>query len=118
MKNKVFTLLVVGFFVFNGCCVQYENIIPSNFAQKIFSLYEKNQHYLLIATCQDVQCFFSLVDSFGSPIVSRKYQNGVFSNTKFLPPSSKYDSFFYEIIKNPNLSIYEDNQITIKAINE
>lgn len=118
MKNRVFVLLGVGFLMFNGCVMKYKSIMLPSFEQKTFSLYEENQHYLLIASCKKTECLFSLIDSFGSPIVSRKYQNEVFSNVKFLPPNSKYDSLFYEIIKNPNLSTYKKDQTIIEPIDE
>lgn len=108
----------IGFFALGGCSMHYKDITLPSFEQKSFSLNDENQHYLLIASCKEAQCFFSLVDSFGSPIVSRKYQNGEFSNAKFLPPSSKYDSLFYEIIKNPSLPSYKKKQVTIEPINE
>lgn len=117
-KKNLFSLMSLSFFVLIGCAGYHTVEHPMNFPQKTFAFYEGEQKLILNAICQESRCFFSLVDSLGAPIVSRIYQDGHFSNTKFLPPNSKYDNLFFQIIQNPRLQSYRYNNLSAELICE
>lgn len=89
------------------------------FSQRVFSLTSNNQTTLLYVNSQVVDLpsdnspspksthsksqkivyYFALFSSLGTPILSKKLENGRFSTTKFLPPNKQYDKVFVKLLE-------------------
>lgn len=104
--------------MFAGCVKQYPIYQDIFLAQTTYKWQEGDSSFLLSVQCSHSECMFALLDLMGAPVVSRQYKNGEFSNTKFLPPNSRYDELFFEIIKNPNQQFYKQGSILIERIDE
>ena len=77
------------------------------FPPKIFSLREKNQQKILYLSSEassqnptHIIYHFALFDTLGAPLLSKKLENGNFSNTKFLPPTKRYDKLFLKLLES------------------
>ncbi|MSN96698.1 hypothetical protein F1B92_05910 [Campylobacter sp. FMV-PI01] len=91
-----FIFFIIIFFCLSSCGLKFPNL-ELKFEEKRFFLECDNQNFTLLVSNNGRN--FSLFDSLFTPIVSRNFMNSKFTNAKFLPPSSKYDELFYEILK-------------------
>ncbi|MCR4942596.1 MAG: hypothetical protein K5978_07395 [Campylobacter sp.] len=94
---KISKILLFGILLF-GCATKYPQISPQ-FSQKSFELKSKSEAYILHVSKQDESYFFALFDYFGAPVASKEFKDSRFKNTKFMPPNSKFDDIFYELLK-------------------
>ncbi|MGX3043818.1 hypothetical protein [Helicobacter sp. T3_23-1056] len=79
------------------------------FHPKIFSLKTQNQQMVLYLSSQrssqnprHITYHFALFDTLGAPLLSKKLENGRFCNTKFLPPTKRYDKLFVKLLESIN----------------
>lgn len=92
---RIFLSIFVVIFCLS-CAKNYEAPNFENFSEQKFSLNCDGKKYFLII---NNELNFALFDAFFAPIVSKKFENSRFKNTKFLPPNSKFDEIFIEILK-------------------
>lgn len=82
-------------------------------AQQTHSLHSLQNPPKNTTNAKKVVYYFALFDSLGVPLLSRKLENGRFTNTKFLPPNKKYDKLFLtllEMLKAQNLKAIDLGQ--------
>lgn len=77
-----------------GCASKWD-IQNYKFQEKIFVLKCDDISYILKTNGVN----FSLFNSMFIPVVSKSLENGSFKSDKFLPPNSKFDPIFIEILK-------------------
>lgn len=88
------------------------------FSQRVFSLEEQGKIKVLYVSSQaknpqeskkqqksqdeqgKIVYYFAIFDSLGVPSLSRKLENGAFSNVKFLPPNRRYDKLFLQVLES------------------
>lgn len=117
VKNKIlFYCLFLGALIFYGCTKSHEINNNLGFVEKTFLLKIEEESFILAVACIKTYCRFSLLSFLGFPIVDRIFQNGKFHNAKFLPPNSTYDDLFLKIIQDPNAQSFNDQNITLKVV--
>lgn len=101
----------------SGCAIKYDENLNLNFSQKSFNLDCKNQNYIMIVNQNGEN--FAIFDSMMTPISQKFFENGKFKNTKFLPPSSKFDYLFFYTLKmiEKNISNFDfkDKKLNCKV---
>lgn len=115
---QVINIFLVGLaFVFCGCALRGGFADFGVFSQRAFSLEEQGKIKVLYVSSQaknpqeskkwqksqdkqgKIVYYFAIFDSLGVPSLSRKLENGTFSNVKFLPPSKQYDKLFLQVLE-------------------
>lgn len=126
---QVINIFLVGLaFVFCGCALDFgkfgrvDFVDFGVFSQRAFSLEERGKISVLYVSSQmknlqeskqeskkqqksqdkkeKIVYYFAIFDSLGVPLLSRKLENGTFSNVKFLPPSRGYDKLFLQVLES------------------
>lgn len=140
---QVINIFLVGLvFVFCGCALQgdfgREDFGDFGvFSQRAFSLEEQGKIKVLYVSSQaknpqeskkqqksqdkqeKIVYYFAIFDSLGVPSLSRKLENGTFSNVKFLPPSRRYDKLFLQVlesIKSKDSIAFTHKDIKVKEL--
>ena len=123
---QVINIFLVGLvFIFCGCALDFGKFGRGDFgafSQRAFSLEEQGKVSVLYVSSQmknlqeskqeskkqqksqdkkeKIVYYFAIFDSLGVPLLSRKLENGTFSNVKFLPPSKGYDKLFLQVLES------------------
>ena len=142
---QVINIVLVGLaFVFCGCALRADFGRDDFgwadfgvFSQRAFSLEEQGKIRVLYVSSQaknqqesknsqksqdkrgKIVYYFAIFDSLGVPMVSKKLENGVFRNVKFLPPNKRYDKIFLQVlesIKSEDSSAFTYKGVTIKEL--
>ncbi len=104
MKISPFLVAFLAIF-FGGCAdkimLEKRSINPASFSIKCAD----NEMFLNINS----ELEFALFNAALLPIAAKKYENGRFINSKFMPPNSRYDELFiaiYEMILKEQNELY------------
>ena len=65
--------------------------------------------FILYVSCKESQCYFSLIDTLGTPISSQVYVKGEFKSTKFLPLNKLYSKIFVKSLEMLKQNLKTDN---------
>ena len=84
------------------------------FRPKIFSLTTQKQQMVLYISSEPssqnpkhITYHFALFNALGAPLLSKKLENGRFCNTKFLPPTKRYDKLFVKLLESIHTQMLE-----------
>lgn len=81
-------------------CGSHIFIHINNMEQSDYSLQFDDGSIQQVSTvCSDNICKFIVLDTLGTPVVSKEFDGTKFKNVKFLPPNKHYDMLFIHIIK-------------------
>ncbi|MGX2972319.1 hypothetical protein [Helicobacter sp. T3_23-1059] len=85
-----------------------------DFRPKMFSLTTQKQQMVLYISREHssknpkhIIYHFALFDALGAPLLSKKLENGRFFNTKFLPPTKRYDKLFVKLLESIHTQMLE-----------
>ncbi|GKH60013.1 hypothetical protein CE91St25_03490 [Campylobacter ureolyticus] len=101
----------------SGCAIKYNESLNLNFSQKSFNLNCQKQNYIMIISQNGEN--FALFDTMMIPVSQKFFKNSSFKNSKFLPPSSKFDDLFFYTLKmiEKNISNFDfkDKKLNCKV---
>lgn len=108
-------LMFAVIMAFYGCATK--QTFTHNLIYRTYEIFSADSRYILYIAKDNSDVYhFALFDTFGTPIVSRIFENGRFGNDKFLLPNSSFDSLFLAILNNPSSNQVKTSHIKAVAI--
>lgn len=97
--------LIVAVALFSGCANRYIKKPDFEFSEKTFKLECNNQSYTMVVGENGYS--FAVFDALMVPIVQKSIHKNRLSNSKFLPPNSKFDALFIHTLKMIERAIFD-----------